>query len=337
VPTLAPRTWPRAFRGFYRPTADGLAGLDPVARFLYAARSVILVISAQAAAIAGLLAAIDRRFSPLPFVLVLVAFVLLHAVSNLSNDFFGYRRGHDVADSPRLNYTLHPLASGAIDARTLGTGIAVLVAVCVAIGGYFLALRDATALWFALAGGALLWLYDAAPVTLKAVGLGELASFAVWGPIMVGGGYAMIAGDVSATAYWASVPYGLGVMSILVGKHIDQRRFDSAHRQNTLPVVLGEDRARWLDAGTVAGMYVVLLGLVVTGSLPVPALLALVALPRALRALSVLRRPRPAGPPAGYVGWPLWYHRACLVHNRLFGWAYLAGLAVAAVVPSWRL
>lgn len=335
--TLAPKTWPRALHGFYRPTADGVGQLDPVARFLYAARSVILVISAQAAAIAGLLALTARRFELGPFLLILVAFVLLHATSNLSNDFFGYRRGHDTPDSPRLRYTVHPLANDALGTRTLAVGIGVLVALCVAIGLFFLALRGWPALWFALAGGSLLWLYDAAPVTLKGIGLGELASFAVWGPIMVGGGYWMITGAGSGTAYLASIPYGLGVMSILVGKHIDQRDFDTAHGQHTLPVVLGEGAARRFDQAAIIAMYAVLLLLVLTGQLPVFALVALAAAPRGLRAVRLLGRPRPSQPPAGYVGWPLWYHRGCLVHDRLFGWTYLAGLALGAIWPAVRL
>src|SRR4051812_43244963 len=47
-----PRGGARAFRGFSPPLADDLASLDPVARFLYSARSVILVISFQAALLA---------------------------------------------------------------------------------------------------------------------------------------------------------------------------------------------------------------------------------------------------------------------------------------------
>jgi 1,4-dihydroxy-2-naphthoate octaprenyltransferase len=40
---------------------------------------------------------------------------------------------------------------------------------------------------------------------------------------------------------------------------------------------------------------------------------------------------RPAEPPEGYVGWPLWYHRACLAHSRLLGWVYIGGLAIGAI------
>jgi len=35
-------------------------------------------------------------------------------ISNLSNDYFGYKRGHDTPDSPRMRYTVHPLASGVL-------------------------------------------------------------------------------------------------------------------------------------------------------------------------------------------------------------------------------
>ena len=48
-------------------------------------------------------------------------------------------------------------------------------------------------------------------------------------------------------------------------------------------------------------------------------------------------RPRPDAPPAGYVGWPLWYHRVCLQHNRLFGWTYILGLAAGAAWPAIRI
>jgi 1,4-dihydroxy-2-naphthoate octaprenyltransferase len=50
-----------------------------------------------------------------------------------------------------------------------------------------------------------------------------------------------------------------------------------------------------------------------------------------------MSRARPAAPPEGYVGWPLWYHRVCLEHNRLFGWMYIAGLAAGAAWPAVRV
>src|SRR3954454_9143014 len=151
-----PFAWVGAFTGFYPAQAEEFGHLDPVTRFLYAARSVILVISAQSALMAGLLAATDRRFEVLPFVLVLLGYVVLHAISNLSNDYFGYRRGHDTEDSPRRRYTLHPVASGVFTMRFLATGRVVLGVVAAAIGVYFIALRGWDAVWLTLAGAVLL-------------------------------------------------------------------------------------------------------------------------------------------------------------------------------------
>lgn len=332
-----PREWARAFTGFYPPLAEDLADLDPVARFLYSARSVILVISFQAALLAGLLALTDRRFELVPFVLVVVGYVVLHAISNLSNDYFGARRGHDTDDSPRRRYTVHPVLSGAVSSRLLVRGLLVLAAAAIAIGVYFVALRGWPAVLLVAAGALLLWAYDAAPRALKELGLGEVAAFIVWGPLMVAGGYYVIGGHFSGDALLASIPYGLGVMSILVGKHIDQRTFDAGQHQRTLPVLLGERRARALNRASVVGMYVVVAIGIVAGALTPFALLVLIAAPRALRAVKVMSAPPPHEPPAGYVGWPLWYHRVCLLHNRAFGWLYILGLAAGAIFPGVRL
>ncbi len=333
-PHRGPFAWVGAFTGFYPAQAEEFSHLDPVTRFLYASRSVILVISAQSAAVAGLLAATHRRFAVLPFVLVLVGYVVLHAISNLSNDYFGYRRGHDTEDSPRRRYTLHPIASGAVTPRLLASGLVVLGAVALAIAAYFVALRGWGALILAAIGAVLLYAYDAAPRALKELGLGEVAAFAVWGPLMIGGGYYVITGRLSVEAFLVSVPIGLGVASILIGKHIDQRMFDTSQRQRTLPVLLGERGARQLNRTTVAAMYVITVAAIAIGSLTVFALVVFAAAPRAVRAIRVMSRPAPDEPPAGYIGWPLWYHRVCLVHHRAFGWLFILGLAGGAVFPD---
>jgi 1,4-dihydroxy-2-naphthoate polyprenyltransferase len=329
--------WLGAFVGFYRPGVEEVRGLDPVSKFLYAARSIILVISAQAALIAGLIALADRQFEWLSFALVLAGFVVAHMISNLSNDYFGYKRGHDTPDSPRMRYTVHPLASGVLDRRVLATGLAILALIGAAITAYFIVERGWLAVAFAAAGITLMLLYDAAPTPLKSIGLGELAVFLVWGPLMVGGGYAVITGHVSSGALYASIPYGLGVMSILTGKHIDQMAFDAKKGNRTLPVLLGEHVARAVNRAAIVLMYVIGAALIAFGQLTAFAALAAIALPAGYVAVSLMNRPRPAAPPAGYVGWPLWYHRACLQHNRQFGWLYILGLTAGALWPGVRV
>src|SRR5262249_33928756 len=148
-------------------------------------------------------------------------------------------------------------ASGVLEPRVLVTGLGILAGIGIGITAFFIVERGWAAVLFAAAGIALLLLYDAAPTSLKTIGLGEVSVFLVWGPLMVGGGYAMIRGRVSTAVFYASIPYGLGVMSILVGKHIDQIEFDSGKRIRTLPVLLEERVARALNRVTLALMYVV--------------------------------------------------------------------------------
>jgi len=329
-----PALWWGAFTGFYKPGAQDISSLDRVSLFLYAARSVILVISAQAAIIAGLLAAGVGRFDWANFIGVLIGFVIAHMISNLSNDYFGFAHGHDTPDSPRMRYTVHPLSSGVLDGRTLLIGLALLAAIGLTITGYFIHERGWIATMFAVAGVSLLLLYDAGPAPLKTVGLGEFAVLIVWGPLMIGGGYAMITGELSANVMLASLPYGLGVMTILVGKHIDQLDFDSRRHIQTLPVLIGESAARYLNIAAICAMYAICAILIGLGRLTPFTAVVFVAAPRAVLAVKRMSRPRPTAPPEGYVGWPLWYHRVCLEHNRMFGWAYIGGLAAGAL---WQL
>ena len=117
------------------------------------------------------------------------------------------------ADSPRRRYTLHPVASGAFTMRFLATGLTVLAVVAAGIGVYFIALRGWGAVVLTVAGAVLLYAYDAAPRALKELGLGEVAAFCVWGPLMIGGGYYVITGHWSGLAFprrcrtgWVSRP-----------------------------------------------------------------------------------------------------------------------------------
>ena len=86
---------------------------------------------------------------------------------------------------------------------------------------------------------------------------------------------------MSGAAYLAAIPYGLGTASILIGKHIDQRAFDTSQAQRTLPVLLGEQGARALNRLVVVGMYVFTLVAILFGALS--PLAVLVAARRATR------------------------------------------------------
>lgn len=328
--------WFKAFKGFYS-SEDPIAKEDFVARFLFSARSIILVISAQAAIIAGLLAYISSAFNWLYFLLILIAFVAIHAASNLMNDYFGFQRGHDSPESPRRRYTLHPLADGILTKDQVRAAIMLLVLLNALIAAFFTIVRGPVVVGFVIVGFLMMLLYDASPRPLKGMGLGEVASFVVWGPLMIFGGYFIIAGSLSLNALLVSIPYGLGVMSILLGKHIDQENYDAGKDIKTMPVILGDSAARLTAIALVLMMYLFTFVSIVYGALSVTAFLVLLNYRKLADALQVLSKPRPAQQPRGYIGWPLWYHRQCLLHNKSFGWLYIGALVVAAILSNTPL
>ncbi len=295
-------------------------------------RSVILVISFQAAVIACILSYAGGMFAPVYSVLLIVGLVSAHTASNLTNDYFGYTRNYDTLESPRRRYTIHPLASGVLSRLQVKILVAFFLAVGLSIALFFTYLHGIGVLAFVLAGIILMVSYDATPVTLKQLGLGEMAAFIVWGPLMIEGGFYALTGQLSLMAFLVSIPYGLGVMSILLGKHLDQMAFDRSKKQNTLPVILGTDRAKLLSSALIIFMYLLVLVFVALREITAFALLVFINLPRAVRAVNVFLSPKPKVPPKGYVGWPLWYHRYGLFNNRNFGWLFIIGLLTGAAL-----
>ena len=79
--------------------------------------------------------------------------------------------------------------------------------------------------------------------------MGEIAVLIVWGPLMIGGPYYVMSQQWDWNVVWASLPYVLGVTTVIFGKHIDKRDIDKAKKIYTLPVVLGEKLSRYAVLG----------------------------------------------------------------------------------------
>lgn len=284
-----------------------------------------------AVAIAGLLAVRAPGFNLGLFVLAAAGLVIAHAANNLLNDIFDERLGTDTADYPRALYAPHPVVSGMTTREVMVRAALLLNAVDLAILVVLLSMRGWPVAVFALAGLFVSVGYAAPGLRLKKRGLGEPGVLLVWGPLMVGGTYYAATGHLSWQVLAASVPYGLLCTTVLLGKHLDKLEWDQPLRIGTLPVLIGERAARELTLGMMSAFYVVTVGLVIVGALPVPALLALLALPRLRQAWPYLRRPRPQRPPPDFPVWPLWYAAVAFVHTRRAGALLVAGLLVGAI------
>ena len=254
--------------------------LDPVSKWLYLTRAGVLPMTLVAAAVAGLLA-IYRGASVAWgwFALAAAGLVLAHMANNLMNDLFDLEVGTDREDYPRNLYSPHPVLSGVITRKGLAGCALVVNAICLAIMIVLAVERGWPIVVFALGGFLLSAAYTAPPLRLKKHGLGEPTVLVVWGPLMVGGTYYAATGTIPGAIVLASLPYALLCTTVLMGKHIDKIAWDAPDGTHTLPVLIGEGRARRLTQVMFAGFYVSVIALVIGRALPVASLLVLLSLP----------------------------------------------------------
>ena len=95
----------------------------------------------------------------------------------------------------------------------------------------------------------------------------------------------------------AALIYALLPTTVLMGKHIDKLPYDAPAGTRTLPVLLGEGRAKAVTQGMMIAFYVGIVALVAVRALPWPALLIVLAVPRLVRTLKAFNQPRPTEPP----------------------------------------
>lgn len=308
------------------------AAVDTVTRWLVITRAAVLPMTLVSGLVAALLAIGEPGLDWRLLVLSLVGITLAHIANNLMNDLFDTQVGTDSSNYPRALYAPHPVLSGLVSRRTLVISILLVNVADLAILVVLTVARGWPVLAFALAGFALSVAYTAPPLRLKKRGLGEPDVLVVWGPLMVCGTYYSAVGHVGWDIVLASLPYGLLSTTVLMGKHIDKIPFDAPLGIHTLPVILGERRARVVTLGMMVGFYVLIAVAVAFGAMPWPALLVALALPRLWKIWPRFLRPPPEEPPPNYPVWPLWYAALAFLHVRQAGALLVVGLAIGAVL-----
>jgi 1,4-dihydroxy-2-naphthoate octaprenyltransferase len=323
------RSWAYALRTTNPPPHGKV---DVITRWIVVARAAVLPMTLVSGLVGALLAVGEPGLDWRWLTLAVVGIVLAHIANNLMNDLYDTQAGSDTVGYPRTLYAPHPVLSGLVTRRTLLAAIVLVNLADLAILVVLALARGWPVVAFAVAGFVLSVAYAAPPLRLKKRGLGEPDVLVVWGPLMVGGTFYAATGSITWPVLLASLPYGLLCTTVLMGKHIDKIPFDAPLGIRTLPVILGEHRARIVTLGLMAAFYVLVVLCVLVGAMPWPALVVLLALPRLVRVWPRFRRPPPDEPPPGFPVWPLWYAALAWVHVRQAGTLLVLGLALGAAM-----
>ena len=322
--------WKKALTNLIKvETKDEWDKLDVISKWLIATRSAVTIVTIYSSTIAGLLAWRAGHFSWLPWIIVTLGLFIAHGTNNLLNDYTDFTRGIDKDNYFRTQYGAHPLVQGFWTIRQqitwfLVSGVLAFLSGVFAL--FYTGFSPAVIGLFAF--GALVLLFYTWP--LKYLGLGELAIFLIWGPILVAGVYIVLMGgrmDNVWNVVLAGVPFGLSVVSINIGKHIDKSAEDRKKGVGTLPVRIGEKAARYINMAVIVMIYLVILYLIFIPRFFTPILLIVfLAGKRILLVVGVHTKPRPAEPPKEWPGWPTWFSGFAFYHNRLFSNLLILGI-----------
>lgn len=261
-------------------------------------RFLLLAMSSVVLAIALCWPAVIDPGFVLDAALLALGALAAHAAVNVLNEYHDFRSGLDL----HTERTAFSGGSGALPAHPHRAGAALCLglgclALCVAIGGWFL-LRKPELAWRLAplgAAGVLLvllytpWLTRRPWLCLMAPGLG-------FGPLMVLGGVLVLGGSLDGRGLLVSlVPFFLCNNLLLLNQFPDVQA-DRLAGRCTLPMLIGPQRAvrvlclQWALAFGLLPLAVLL------GLLPGATLVALFTLPLALRAAWLLREPCSRGP-----------------------------------------
>jgi 1,4-dihydroxy-2-naphthoate octaprenyltransferase len=309
--------------------------LDVISKWLIATRSAVTIVTLYACIIAGLLAWRDGYFAWIPWLITSLGLFIAHGANNLLNDYTDFSRGVDEGYYFRTAYGVHPLVQKFWTKKQQLRWFYVSGAIAFASGIYALFYTNFAPVIIGLfAFGALILIFYTWP--LKYLGVGELLIFLIWGPLMIGGVYLVLSRGWVDTAWLASlagVVFGLSVVSINIGKHIDKSDADRKKKIGTLPVRVGERAARYINIGVMVLIYLVVLYLVFVPRYFTPALLLILfASKRLVLAIRVHLQPRPQKPPENFEGWPAWFAAFAFYHNRALGGLLILGMIIDAVL-----
>jgi len=231
------------------------------------------------------IAAYDRVFNGWTVLLALIGSIAIQMGTNLTNDYYDFRKG---ADSSTSLGTGGSLLRGDLTPRQVFIGGILAFGVGIAIGLYLVSLTGPFIFWLGLFSVAVGFFYTAGPFALAYVGLGEVAVFIFMGPVMVIGSYYVQAQTVTWPVVLASLPVGFLVAAILHANNLRDLESDKKIGKRTLATLLGRAGANVEYYVLVLGTYLSLAVMVLAGIAPWLTLISIVTLPFAIKLMRIV-------------------------------------------------
>jgi 1,4-dihydroxy-2-naphthoate octaprenyltransferase len=233
------------------------------------------------------------KFLWLDFGLTLIGAILIHAGTNMANDYFDHLSGCDEANPNPTPFSggSRMIQNGLITPKKVLYASLITFILGGGIGLYLNYISGKNVILFlGIAGILLAFFYTAKPIQIGYSSFGELATGIGFGPLMVMGSYYVQAQQLPIKVFLVSIPIGILIALILYINEFPDYVADKAVGKRTLVVVLGKKKAATLYHILLIVTYLTILFLVIFKFLPFICLISLLSLPIAIKAFVVSRK-----------------------------------------------
>jgi len=224
------------------------------------------------------------------FWLAMLGAVLIHAGTNLANDYFDHLSGGDDANLNPTPFSggSRVIQQGLISSRKILSVSLFSFILGSTIGLYLNYLCGKNIiLILGIIGVFLGFFYSAKPLRIGYWSFGELAVGVGFGPLMVMGAYYVQTQVLPLKVFLVSIPIGILIALVVFINEFPDYAADKSVGKHTLVVMLGKKNAVILYQVLLAMVYLAVFALVIFKALPLISLVVFLSLPLALKAFFV--------------------------------------------------
>ena len=258
---------------------------EKIKLWIRAIRPFSLTGSAIPVTLGAILAMNQDRFQFEYFILSIIAIVLLQASVNLLSDYDDYENKVDTQDSYGSSGVI--LEKLLTSRQVFRGGIICLIIGC-GIGIFLSYERGIMVLILGTIGAIGGYSYTRKPLELKYKGFGAPLVFLLFGPLMVIGSYYVQLQQISAEAFYISIPVGLLTTAILHANDIRDIIHDKKAGIKTLSLVVGINPAKAIYYAMLLFSYIAIIIMCIFKVLPLWSLLCFLTLPSAFANIRTL-------------------------------------------------
>lgn len=256
-------------------------------RYHFTAPSFISALLGSAIAINSI-----YSFNITNFILLIIAILFNHFALNMTDDYYDYLHNVDVLNTANKRSLYHGGSGVLIEKKISPVYIKIAFCSCYAvtiiIGLYFVAKLGMFVLLLGAVGFFCSYYYTAPPFSFGYKGLGELAIFFNFGPLITVGSYYLQTKNIDLPIMIMSLPLGLLMFAMIIFNEIPDMETDLKANKKTLVVLFGKKIGLHLAAIAIIAAYIIIILSTIFYYTTKISLIVLITIPIAYKAIKLL-------------------------------------------------